>query len=301
MLHGVIPVLKPAGMTSHDVVAQIRRYSGQKRVGHTGTLDPDVKGVLPVCLGQATRIAEYIQQMPKRYQGTLVLGVSTDTQDASGMILDRKEVAPLTSEEVDEVFAGFVGKVSQVPPMYSAIKVKGRRLYEWAREGKEVIRQPRDIHIYHLKRRGMTEGDFPCIHFDVECSKGTYVRTLCVDLGQALGYPAHMSHLIRTTSGPFVLQDSFSLEEIKEIASADLWKDILVEPGDALVHLPSLIISKEDYIHVMNGMALEWPGPAADVPDSGLFRVFTEEGTFCAVYRWEDEGRAYPEKVFRVR
>ncbi|WP_240511796.1 tRNA pseudouridine(55) synthase TruB [Paludifilum halophilum] len=301
MLHGVIPVWKPVGMTSHDVVARVRRLAGQKRVGHTGTLDPDVAGVLPICLGQATRIVEYIQKAPKRYRGLLTLGVSTDTQDASGEVLSRVEAGTVQPEEVDAVFHRFVGEIEQLPPMYSAVKVQGRRLYEWAREGKKVARKPRRTVIYRLERTGWDPGTHPEVSFDVVCSKGTYVRTLCVDIGKALGFPAHMSHLIRVESGPFTKSDSFSLEEIEEISEKGNWGDILVGPGEALGEFPSLFLPGEAYSQVMNGMPLEWADPLPSSPYHGRFRVYTEAGDFCGLYRMVDETTAHPEKVFRVR
>lgn len=192
-LFGVIPVWKPKGMTSHDVVVELRRMTGERRIGHTGTLDPAVEGVLPLCLGQATRISEYIQQLPKRYAGSMILGVSTDTQDQTGRVLREKPVGALDSAKIDEAFKHFQGEIDQIPPMVSAVRVKGRRLYEWAREGKEVPRKVRRVKIYELVRTGLNrEGDRVRIDFEVLCSKGTYVRTLCVDIGEWLGYPAQI-------------------------------------------------------------------------------------------------------------
>ena len=221
MLHGVVPVNKPAGLTSHDVVNRIRRLSRQKKVGHTGTLDPAVKGVLPICLGQATRIAEYIQSLPKRYWGTLTLGAATDTQDHTGRVTEEQPVSPLDPEQIDRVFRRFIGEIEQVPPMYSAVKVDGKRLYEWARQGREIKRSSRRVTVYSLERTGIEGGEQPRIHFDVRCSKGTYVRTLCVDLGKELGYPAHMSRLVRTESGPFTLEEAFTLDRLERVAARE--------------------------------------------------------------------------------
>ncbi|SFS59772.1 tRNA pseudouridine(55) synthase TruB [Marininema halotolerans] len=299
MLHGVLPVKKAAGMTSHDVVSRIRRLAGQKRVGHTGTLDPDVEGVLPICLGQATRIAEYVQHLPKRYQGKLVFGRSTDTQDASGQTLVDVEKVDITSQQVDEAFMRFTGEIEQIPPMVSAVKVDGRRLYEYAREGKEVKRSPRRAVIYSLQQMDFKEGNHPVIDFDVWCSKGTYVRTLCVDIGDDLGVPAHMAHLVRVNSGPFTLEDCFTLEELTEVAAQGTWEDVLTGPGEALPHFPSMVLANEHYGDLMNGLSLEWEEEEMLLPESLRYRVYTEDGRFCGLYRQVDERRADPEKVFR--
>jgi tRNA pseudouridine55 synthase len=299
-LFGVIPVWKPSGMTSHDVVVELRRMTGQRRVGHTGTLDPEVEGVLPICLGQATRIAEYIQNLPKRYAGSMILGVATDTQDQTGQILREEPVAHLDPSKIDEAFQQFHGEIDQVPPMVSAVRVSGRRLYEWAREGKEVPRQPRRVKIYELRRTGMErEGDRMRIDFEVLCSKGTYVRTLCADLGEWLGYPAHMSRLVRLQSGPFFLQDAVTLEELGEVAERGNWEDVLISPDAALGHLPSLIVSSSARQGVLNGMPLQLEEPLDSRAVGRLVRVYTEEGEFCALYRLSAPDTARPEKVFR--
>ncbi|SMO53900.1 tRNA pseudouridine(55) synthase TruB [Melghirimyces algeriensis] len=305
MLHGVIPVRKPKGMTSHDVVHHIRRLAGQKKVGHTGTLDPEVEGVLAVCLGQATRIAQYIQDLPKRYQATMTLGIATDTQDQSGNVLEESPVHSLEVKRVEAVFQRFVGKIEQIPPMYSAVKVDGRKLYDLAREGKVIKRNPRTVTIYSLELTGIEEGRQPRIHFDVKCSKGTYIRTLCVDLGRALGYPAHMSHLVRTKSAFYTLEDTWTLEELNSLAeNGDLGK-ALTEIGEALGQFPCVEISSSAYSWVMNGRPLQMDdgksGRNDHLPPGSLFRVFTEDGYFCALYRLKNEQTAIPEKVFRVR
>ena len=299
-LFGVIPVRKPAGLTSHDVVVKLRRLTGQRRVGHTGTLDPAVEGVLPICVGQATRIAEYIQDLPKRYAGSMLLGVSTDTQDQTGEILREMPVAELDSSRVDEVFQRFLGEIEQVPPMVSAVRVGGRRLYEWAREGKEVPRKPRRVRIYELRRTGMErEGDRVRIDFEVLCSKGTYVRTLCVDIGESLGYPAHMSRLVRVQSGPFFLQDAVTLEELDEVARHGNWEQVLISPDAALGHLPGLVVSASLQQGVWNGMSLRLEKPLDTQAVGRLFRVYTDDGAFCALYRLSAPDIARPEKVFR--
>lgn len=293
--HGILPVYKPRGFTSHDIVARIRRLTGQKRVGHTGTLDPEVEGVLPICLGQATRVVEYIQELPKRYQGTFVLGMATDTQDQTGTVVAKEAVSSFDPARLSEVFQQFVGEIEQVPPMFSAVKVEGRRLYDLARRGQEIERPARKVMIYELTCTGFDAGEFPRIHFDVLCSKGTYVRTLCVDIGRAMGYPAHMASLIRTESGPFRLEDSYTLQEIEQVAESGTWSDILTSIDGVLGHFPSIIVTEGDAHRVLDGWDLQVDLKHGAGP---LVRVYSESGRFYAIYRIDDN-LAKPEKVFR--
>lgn len=296
--HGVLPIYKPRGMTSHDVVGRIRRIAGQKRVGHTGTLDPEVEGVLPICLGQGTRVVEYIQDLPKRYQGRLKLGISTDTEDQTGVILEDQPLGrSLTKEEIDQVFSSFIGEIEQVPPMYSAVRVQGKRLYELAREGHTVERKARKVTIYELQCTHFEGGEYPEIEFDVLCSKGTYVRTLCVDLGKAWGVPAHMTSLTRVQSGSFLLEDCITFEELEELKAQNRFGEALVPIGDSIAHLPSLVISEAEGRNVLDGKAIRVDLPVTR--DIELVRVYTETGRFCAIYRLVEDGWAKPEKVFR--
>lgn len=298
--HGILPVRKPKGYTSHDIVAIVRRLTKQKKAGHTGTLDPEVEGVLPVCLGQATRLAEYLQDQPKRYQGGLKLGISTETEDQTGKIVEQVEtVGPIETEQVEKVFARFVGPLEQVPPMYSAVKVGGRRLYELARKGIEVDRPSRTVHIYELKLKGITKGAYPEISFEVLCSKGTYIRTLCVDIGKELGYPAHMTSLVRTQSGPFHLDDCYTLEELEQISGQNTWQKYLTRLDEAVSVLPSLVVRDEDAQKVYDGWNLQFPEAGGKFRENQLVRVYTSSGVFCAVYRIISDNLAKPEKVFR--
>lgn len=296
MFHGIIPIYKPKGYTSHDVVNFVRRVMAQKKVGHTGTLDPEVEGVLPICLGQATRIAEYIQDRPKQYEGVMTVGVSTTTEDQTGEVIERQCVSPpLIKERVEEVFRSFLGVSLQVPPMYSAVKVNGKRLYELARQGKRMKRPPREITIYSLKCLWVKNDDsFPTIAFNVICSKGTYIRTLCVDIGKKLGYPAHLSSLVRTRSGPFHAEDCYSLDQLKKLQTSEEKQSILYSIDEALGNFPSMIIHDSDVQHVENGLPLEVES-SFTLP---YVRIYSESGKFCALYRCEG-GIAKPEKVFR--
>lgn len=226
MISGIINLKKEAGMTSHDAVFKIRKILKEKKIGHGGTLDPDVTGVLPIALGKATRLIEYMQEEGKKYEGEITLGFSTTTEDASGEMVEKKSVsADLTEENVDSAMATLVGRITQVPPMYSAVKVNGRKLYEYARAGQEVERPERQIDIYSFERTSSIIFENDCAHFRfrVKCGKGTYVRTLSVDLGAKLGYPSHMSKLERTGSAGMVLENAVTLEEISNLVAAGDW------------------------------------------------------------------------------
>lgn len=214
-MDGVINVLKPPGMTSHDVVAYLRKTLNTKKVGHTGTLDPEAVGVLPVCVGKATRIAEYLTATEKVYRAELILGIKTNTLDIWGEVIEKNKVCFCPSKkEIEMILNNFIGEIEQIPPMFSAIKIGGKNLYELARQGQEIERVPRKITINDIKLINYIPGEYPQIIIDVKCSKGTYVRTLCSDIGDALGYGGTMSFLLRKVSGSFKIDESYTLEEI---------------------------------------------------------------------------------------
>ena len=222
-MNGIINLKKEAGMTSHDAVFKLRKILGTKKIGHGGTLDPDVVGVLPIAVGKATRMVEFMQDEGKVYEGEITLGYSTTTEDASGEVAAETPVlSPLDDKLVDEAIASLTGPITQIPPMYSAVKVNGRKLYEYARAGQEVERPERQVIIYSFERTSPIcyEDKLARFTFRVKCSKGTYIRTLSVDLGEKLGYAAHMSHLIRTSAAGLRLEDSLTLEEIAEKVEA---------------------------------------------------------------------------------
>ena len=224
MLSGIINLKKEAGMTSHDAVFKLRKILKEKKIGHGGTLDPDVTGVLPIAVGKATRLIEYMQEEGKVYEGKITLGFSTTTEDASGDVVEVTPVSPeLSQEMVDQTMATFVGQIVQIPPMYSAVKVDGRKLYEYARAGQEVERPKRTIEISSFERTSpmVAEGDLVRFTFRVKCGKGTYVRTLSVDLGAKLGYASHMSKLERTGSAGLTLDDALTLAEISDLVEKE--------------------------------------------------------------------------------
>ncbi len=217
MINGIINIKKEKGYTSHDVVAKLRGILKQKKIGHTGTLDPDATGVLPVCLGNATKLCDLLTDKSKEYTAVFRLGITTDTQDISGTILSECEVH-VTKEELEQTVSSFLGDSFQIPPMYSAIKVNGQKLYDLARQGKEVERKPRPISISKLEINWI---DFPHVSITVGCSKGTYIRTLCYDIGEKLGCGATMTELVRTKVGEFLLNDAHTLSEIEEFVRQD--------------------------------------------------------------------------------
>ena len=298
-LEGVLAVYKSAGFTSHDVVAKARRILGMKRIGHTGTLDPQVTGVLPLCLGRATRVVEYIQELPKEYVATLRLGLSSDTEDLTGTITESVDEVHVSEEEVLAVLTSFKGVISQVPPMYSAVKVDGKRLYELAREGKTVERKSREVEIYEIEMTDMTWNDnYPDITFRVLCSKGTYIRTLCVDIGRALGLPGVMVKLERTMSAGISASHCLTLEEIAEHKEAGTLREHLIPADEAISHLPKHTVMDEKKKAALQGQRLSSRFVAPEVKASGQFRLYDLQGEFLGIYELEDTGAIAPVKVF---
>ncbi|XER13497.1 tRNA pseudouridine synthase B [Sporomusa aerivorans] len=269
---GVINVLKPPGMTSHDVVAFIRRLYGIKRVGHAGTLDPAAAGVLPIFLGSATRLVEYLADADKSYRAELTFGFATDTGDDTGNILATSPCSKPESAQIKGVLASFVGDSEQIPPMYSAVKIGGKKLYELARSGQVVERKPRSIKIDAISLVAEYETGFL---FDVTCSKGTYIRTLCIDIGNKLSNLAVMSFLVRTRVGNFYLQHSLTLEEI----AADREKAIQ-KPDSVLTHLPSLVLSEQDSYAVRTGRAI-----VCDRMGAELVKLYDWQKNFIGIGR----------------
>ncbi|MHB8075905.1 tRNA pseudouridine(55) synthase TruB [Desulfosporosinus fructosivorans] len=241
-MEGIINVLKPPGMTSSDVVVWMRRVLKTKKIGHTGTLDPGVAGVLPICVGKGTRLAEYITEQGKAYLAEVTFGVTTDTQDAFGKEVHQTK-PDLKQSDLEWVLPNFLGKISQTPPMYSAVRKEGKHLYEYARQGLTIERASREVFIYNLKLVKWYEGEFPRATLDIECSKGTYIRTISHDLGQALGCGAHMSNLLRIRSGPFRIQESWTLEEIEEAVQKSKYDFLL--PLTAGIDLPRVNLSAD--------------------------------------------------------
>lgn len=308
VMEGVLPVNKPAGRTSHDIVAAVRRILRMKRIGHTGTLDPAVTGVLPLCLGRATRVAEWLQDMPKEYEAELILGIATNTEDMTGEVIDSVEEVQVSLAQVEAVLHQFLGEIEQVPPMYSAVKVAGRRLYELAREGQEVERKARLVTIHSIElQHASLNTERPAIRFKVRCSKGTYIRTLCTDIGKALGYPAAMSSLIRTESGGITLGHCYTLEQITELNEQGLLQTALIPTDQAIVQFPVSYVTVEDGKRAANGIKLPLQRVHIDSTDvsaedrnsSRLHRIYAEDGTFIGVFEYNTSTQLLePIKVF---
>lgn len=257
-MEGILPLWKERGMTSHDCVFKLRKILQTKKIGHTGTLDPDVDGVLPICIGRATKVVEYMVDSGKAYVGEITLGFSTTTEDSSGEVVARKKVeAPISEEEIDQVMATFKGEIKQTPPMYSAVKVNGKRLYEYARAG-ETVERPERIAVIEQFVRTSTplwnEAEQTLSwKFEVACGKGTYVRTLAVDLGEKLGYPAHMSDLTRTSSGKFKVSDCLTLEQVAELMEKGEIEEKLAPLEYGLSDFPFVSLDDKTWEKVKNG------------------------------------------------
>ena len=288
-MDGILNIHKPAGMTSFDVVAKIRRLTATKKVGHAGTLDPDATGVLPVCAGKATKVIEYLMEKDKAYRAVMLLGETTDTQDATGVRLKERN-AEAGDEEILKVMAGFVGTRQQLPPMHSAVRINGKRLYELARKGEEVERTPRPVTFYSLIPEGIrrfeTEGGKRAeVTFLVECSKGTYIRTLCHDIGEALGCGGHMKTLVRTRSGPFRLEEAVTLEGLEKAKEEGTLESLFLSMDKALVHMPAFHVDPLEEKRLSNGMVIitESPDNPTETGELGLVRLYSHEGRFLGI------------------
>ncbi|OCT13773.1 tRNA pseudouridine(55) synthase TruB [Paenibacillus pectinilyticus] len=302
MLEGILPVWKPAGFTSHDVVAKVRRILGIKRIGHTGTLDPQVTGVLPLCIGRATRMVEYIQELPKEYEAVLRIGLSTDTEDMTGSVLEEVSHVSLIEDQVRKALQSFVGDIEQIPPMFSAVKVDGKRLYELAREGKEVERKARKATIYELEILALRlDLKHPEIHFRAVCSKGTYIRTLCVDIGKSLGYPAVMESLIRTSTGNIRKEQCLTFEQIAQLKEEGLLQQQLIPMDTAISHIPSVTLTDQEAVHALQGKKLTLAAIRVAHADASqtIFRAYSPDERFLGLFEWKSTSHVLvPAKVF---
>jgi tRNA pseudouridine55 synthase len=291
VVSGVLVVDKPVGLTSHDVVQIIRRGTGIRRAGHTGTLDPRASGVLVVLIGPAVRLSEYVSASDKRYQATIRLGSSTDTFDAEGRITSSASVENITEEQFEDILDQYVGEIEQVPPPYSAIKVGGRKAYEMAREGEEVNLEPRVIQVYSLE---LLDWDSPEAVVDVFCSSGTYVRSLANDLGNALGVGAHLVGLRRTKSGRFTLRDAVPLRRLQESFVAGDWYKYLIPAAEALAEWPMVELDGDQVELVRHGHRVP-----AETGSQGWARGVSEQGDLVALLEVDEEkGEWQPRKVF---
>lgn len=286
-IQGFLNVYKPGGLTSHDVVAHARRTFGVKKIGHAGTLDPMADGVLVLCLGSATRLSEYVMQSTKRYRARVFLGLTTDTYDAEGQPVRERDASHVQREDVERLLPSFRGEIEQIPPMYSAIKHGGRKLYELARAGKEIERQARRVRIDALD---ITDWSPPQFTLDVTCSAGTYIRSLAYDLGERLGVGAHLAGLTRTASGVFTLETAIPLDVLLDCST---WQQYLISPETALADWPAVRLDATEEAHIRHGRAIT----ADEDTNSKLAFAYGVEGTLIAVV--ERDGSLWrPHKVF---
>ncbi len=288
---GLLNLHKPVGPTSHDVVAQVRRLTRIRRIGHAGTLDPLAAGVLVLCLGPATRLSEYAMRSPKRYRATVRLGATTTTYDAEGEIVTQQPLGDLTQAQIEAALEPFMGEIAQVPPMYSAIKQGGRRLYDLAREGQDVSREARQVTIDSIEVVALA---LPDVVLDVTCSPGTYIRSLAFDLGAALGVGGYLAGLTRMASGGFTLEDAVPLEAFEAAAQAGDWHNYLLPPERALPDATRLQLDEAQAARVLHGNAIAGAAAMTD-----LACAFGPDGAFLAVLEAREGDIWQPVKVFQ--
>lgn len=287
-------IIKPSGMTSFDMVNYIRKKTGIKKTGHSGTLDPGAAGVLPICMGKATKLLGFMTEMEKSYRAELTLGIKTETQDSYGRVLHKSEVKS-SHEEIKKAVYSFKGESLQIPPMYSAVKIKGKKLYELAREGIAVEREPRKINIYEIDIVSIERNR---VIFDVTCSKGTYIRTLCEDIGELLGCGGHMSFLVRRAVGPFRINDAVTVEEIDRASLEQIRENFLLPMDMVLKHLPGINLPAADEKKFINGGFVEIDGSRHN---TGVFlRVYNSGGLFLGTGKTVRAGGAIAVKPHKI-
>ncbi len=298
-MDGILNIYKEKGYTSHDVVAKLRGILKTKKIGHTGTLDPDAQGVLPVCVGRATKLCDMLTDKDKAYETVMLLGKTTDTQDITGSVLSESELGEdITTEKVTEVINSFVGEYMQVPPMYSALKVNGKKLYELARSGIEVERKARKVYIHSIEIKDIS---LPRVTMTVNCSKGTYIRTLCHDIGETLGVGGCMEDLLRIKSGQFEINDSIKIDDVKKYVDDGRISDIMKPIDGVFEKYQKCIVKKEYNVLIYNGNKFSPPNVLnrTDAKDGEEVRVYDEDNFFIGIYRYNRNEKKYvPVKMF---
>ncbi|MDF2943754.1 MAG: truB [Herbinix sp.] len=299
MINGIINVYKEKGYTSHDVVAKMRGILKIKKIGHTGTLDPDAQGVLPVCIGKATKLVDMITDKDKTYEAVCKLGITTDTQDITGKVLTTAQVN-VTYEQIEEVIKSYIGEYLQLPPMYSAIKVDGKKLYELARQGKEIDRERRKVIIKDIRILDYSKEDNE-VKVSVDCGKGTYIRTLLHDIGETLGCGGTMKSLIRTAVGNFMAEEALKLSEIEELVHEDRLEPYVVTVDQIFEVYSKLSVDREYHKLIYNGNSFrkEHLSEPMNEVTTELIRIYDAEDTFIGIYRFDTEDNLYkPVKMF---
>jgi len=297
MRNGIIIINKEKGYTSHDVVAKLRGITKQRKIGHTGTLDPDATGVLPVCLGKATKVCELLTNQEKSYETVLLLGKVTDTQDVSGAVLAENETKGLSEQQVRDCIRGYIGVYEQLPPMYSALKVQGKKLYELAREGKVVARRTRQVTVYDITN---LEISMPRVRMKVHCSKGTYIRTLCHDIGEELGCGGCMEELVRTSVGRFHLADSYTLTQVEDFMKQGRLDEILLPIDEMFPELTKVTVLPISEPLAYNGNDIPLTGIEVtyQLREGERVRLYDSKGRFIGIYNWRKEEFFRVEKFF---
>jgi len=293
-INGILLLDKPVGLTSNAALQAVKRYYKAAKAGHTGNLDPAASGLLPICLGEATKISGYLLDSDKCYLGTAKLGVRTRSADADGEVIETRPVPEFNQADLERVRQPFLGEIDQVPPMHSALKVNGVPLYKLAHQGKEIERQARQVTIYHLGLRARQADE---LELDVHCSKGTYIRTLAEDIGEALGCGAHLNALRRTRSGPFSLQQAISLDELADVAedSLEALDALLLPIQQALVDWPRIRLSEDSAYYLQQGQPVQVP----HAPSQGWVQLEREDGLFLGIGQIMDDGRVAPRRLIR--
>ena len=296
---GILNVIKPSGRTSFDVVSLVRQLSGERKVGHAGTLDPAATGVLLLCLGKGTRIVEFMAEATKVYRADIELGVTTDTYDASGKVTQRGDDSLVSRERVEEVLDCFRGTIAQIPPMYSATRYKGKHLYELARAGIEIARRPKSV---HLSRLELIDWRPPVITVEVECSTGTYIRSLAYDIGLTLGCGAHLKSLVRLRCGCFDIMQAISLPVLEEAFHHGRWMSFLYPVDEVLLDWEAVIVNGENEAAIRHGRSLDLGQPGEPCCARRRCRAYSPVGRLLAVLTWQpEERRWHPDKVFSTQ
>jgi tRNA pseudouridine55 synthase len=297
MINGILNIYKEKGYTSHDVVAKLRKILHQKKIGHTGTLDPEAEGILPICLGKGTKVSSLLTDTDKTYEATLTLGISTDTQDHTGAIIEEHKVN-VSEDEVNQAVMNFLGSYEQTPPMYSALKINGKKLYELAREGIEIERKTRTVSIYAIE---ILEMNLPNVKLRVKCSKGTYIRTLCYDIGKQLGCGGHMSSLLRTQVGIFDIEDSLKLQEVEDKVKDNTIDGVLYKIEDLFDVYKSITVKEAYHTQLYNGNKLKSDHLIInkDLMDQQCYRIYDKNKQFIGLFQYnKDEDNIKPVKMF---
>jgi tRNA pseudouridine55 synthase len=291
-INGILNINKPPARTSQDIVSFVKHLSKQRRVGHAGTLDPIATGVLPICLGQATRMSSFIMESHKTYVAEITLGISTNTYDREGTVVQSKDPSQVTKEQIDRLFPSLTGKIMQKPPAFSALKRNGKRLYELARLGIDVETKAREVTVYRIE---LLEWTSPCLTIEVECGKGTYIRSIAHDIGESLDCGAHISELTRTKYGPFDIKDSVSLPQLENAFNNECWRELLYPMDISIGDWLAVIVDQEQECDILNGRNIPY---SVDHVETRC-RAYSSSGRFLAILRYlPDKAVWQPEKVF---